>query len=53
MTDVRTNLMNLQSAIGGGAKFSGSHMTAASGKIYMAFQGGVAPGLIEIDVSGR
>jgi hypothetical protein len=52
-TGARTKLMNLKAAVGGGVKFSGSHMTASSGKIYLAFQGEVSPGLIEIDVSRR
>jgi hypothetical protein len=52
-TGVRTRLMNLKAAVGGGVKFSGSHMTASNGKIYLAFHGEVAPGIIEIDVSGR
>ena len=51
-TGVRTRLMNLKAAVGGGVKFSGSHMTASNRKIYLAFQGEVEPGIIEIDVSG-
>jgi hypothetical protein len=52
-TGVRTLLMNLKPVIGGGAKFSGSHMMASTGKLYLAFQGEVEPGIIEIDVSAR
>ena len=52
-TGMRTRLMNLKAAVGGGVKFSGSHMTASNGKPYSAFQGEVTPGIIEIDVSDR
>ena len=37
--------MNLKAAVGGGVKFSGSHMTASNGKIYLAFQAEVTPGM--------
>ena len=52
-TGVRTLLMNLKAAVGGGVKFSGSHMMGSNGKLYLAFQGAVKPGIIEIDLSGR
>jgi hypothetical protein len=52
-TGKRTLLMNLRAAVGGGVKFSGSHMMAATGKLYLAFQGEVEPGIIEIDLSAR
>jgi hypothetical protein len=52
-TGVRTLLMNLKAAVGGGVKFSGSHMMASTGKLYLAFQGEVEPGVIEIDLSAR
>ena len=53
VTGERTLLMNLQAAVGGGVKFSGSHMMSSAGKLYLAFQGEVEPGIIEIDLSGR
>ena len=49
----RTKLMNLMAAVGGGVKFSGSHVMGANGKLYLAFQGEVEPGIIEIDLSAR
>ena len=52
-TGQRTLLMNLKAAVGGGVKFSGSHMMASTGKLYLAFQGEVEPGIIEIDLSDR
>jgi hypothetical protein len=52
-TGTRTKLMNLQSAVGGGVKFSGGHMMSSKEKLYLAFQGEVEPGVIEIDLSAR
>jgi hypothetical protein len=54
-TGVRTKLMNLKGALGGGAKISGSDVTLSNGKIYFGFHSysGAGRGLLELDVSSR
>jgi hypothetical protein len=51
-TGVRTKLMNLKGALGGGAKISGGHTTLSNGKIYFGFHAS-SGGLLELDVSSR
>jgi hypothetical protein len=54
-TGVRTKLINLKAALGGGAKISGGHATLSNGKIYFGFHSytGAGTGLLELDVSSR
>lgn len=51
-TRVRAKLMNLKSLVDGGAKLSGAHATASSGKIYFVFNANKV-GIVEVDVSAR